>query len=115
MAYFSDASGEYALHVAPQNGRGEPRRYELDGSGFYHNPRWSPDSKKISYWDNSLTVYWIDLESGAVEKVDAEYRYSPIRFFHHRCAGLEVDHLHARHQGLRSEGLRLFPRGKKEL
>ncbi len=86
VAYFSDASGEYALHVAPQNGRGEPRRYELDGSGFYHNPRWSPDSKKISYWDNSLAVYWIDLESGAVEKVDAEYRYSPIRFFHHRWA-----------------------------
>ena len=86
VAYFSDASGEYALHVAPQNGRGEPRRYELDGNGFYHNPRWSPDSKKVSYWDNSLTLYWVDLESGAVEKVDSEYRYSPIRFFHHRWA-----------------------------
>ena len=83
IAYFSDASGEYQLVVASQDGAGEPRRYTLGGSGFYHNPRWSPDSEKISFWDNSLTLYWIDLESGALEKVASEYRYSPIRFFNH--------------------------------
>ena len=49
IAYFSDASGEYELHVAPQNGKGDVRNYALDGAGFYDLPRWSPDGKKISY------------------------------------------------------------------
>src|SRR5262249_15056918 len=35
-------------------------------------PAWSPDSKKIAYVDNSWTLYWLDLASGAVKKVASE-------------------------------------------
>jgi len=38
IAYLSDASGEYTLHVRPQDGKGEPRAYPLDGAGFYERP-----------------------------------------------------------------------------
>ena len=78
IACFSDASGEYALHVHPQDGQGEGRVYALKGAGFYDRPVWSPDSKKIAFIDNSRTLYWIDLASGAVKRVAAEPVYSPI-------------------------------------
>jgi len=84
IAYFSDDSGEYELHIAAQSGEGDQRRFQLDGSGFYHNPRWSPDGEKVAYWDSSLSLYWLDVASGGITKVGAERQYTPLRNFHHR-------------------------------
>ncbi|NIM50508.1 MAG: peptidase S41, partial [Gemmatimonadales bacterium] len=79
VAYFSDESGEYMLHVAPQDGKGDVRRYALDGAGFYQDPKWSPDGEKISYIDNSRAVYWLDLESGVSRRIDADVVYGPLQ------------------------------------
>ncbi|MGD0783610.1 MAG: peptidase S41, partial [Candidatus Aminicenantales bacterium] len=77
IAYFSDASGEYELHVRAQDGKGEPRRFKIAGAGFYENPAWSPDSQKICLADNSRSLFWIDLKTGAVKKIASEKLYSP--------------------------------------
>jgi len=79
IAYFSDESGEYELHVKPQEGKGEVRKYQLRGAGFYDSPVWSPDSQKIAYADNSWSLYWIDLKTGATKKIASEYLYGPSR------------------------------------
>ncbi len=79
IAYFSDESGEYELHVAPQDGKGEVRKFKIAGAGFYDTPVWSPDSQKISFADNSWSLYWIDLKSGKVKKIASEYLYGPLR------------------------------------
>jgi tricorn protease len=65
VAYFSDESGEYMLHIRSQDGKGEPRKYKLTGAGFYDNPAWSPDSKKIAYVDNAWTLYVLDVPPAA--------------------------------------------------
>ena len=77
IAYFSDASGEYALHVAAQDGSKEARTYQLNGSGFYAFPHWSPDSKNIAYVDNSRSLYVLNIESGEVKKIDSDEMYTP--------------------------------------
>jgi tricorn protease len=77
IAYFSDESGEYELHVRSHDGKGAVKKYKLNGSGYYGSPSWSPDSQKISFADNSLTLYWLDLKTGTAKKVAAEHLYQP--------------------------------------
>ncbi len=78
IACFSDASGEYALQILPQNGRAQGQIHRLKGAGFFERPVWSPDSKKLAFSDNSRTLYWTDLGSETVQRVAAEPVYSPI-------------------------------------
>lgn len=69
IAYFSDASGEYELVLAPQDGKGKARVIPLQGNGFYSNAVWSRDGKKIAYQDNSQSLYWIDVESAKITQI----------------------------------------------
>ena len=83
IVYFSDASGEYELHIAPQDGKGEVRTIEVGGAGFYEDAKWSPDGKKISYTDNSWSLYVLDLESGRSRKIAQEPYYGEFKTLHH--------------------------------
>jgi tricorn protease len=76
IAYFSDASGEYALHLY-DNQTKKARPIRLSGSGFYAFPHWSPDSKKIAFVDNGRALYVLDVASGKVSKVDSDDAYFP--------------------------------------
>jgi tricorn protease len=77
IAYLSDESGEYLLHIRDQNGMGEPKKIQLgDHPSFYYSPQWSPDSKKIAYYDKRLNYWWLDVESGKSTKVDKD-EHSP--------------------------------------
>jgi tricorn protease len=83
IAYFSDASGEYALHIAPQNGRGEVTVHPLDRSGFYSDLKWAPDGKMLSYADNSRTIWVMDAATGNQARVASEVVYGPVDTQHH--------------------------------
>jgi tricorn protease len=66
IAYFSDESGLYALHVASQLGssqEGGPavKKFPLAPEpAYYFDPKWSPDSKRIVFHDNRLNIYMLD-------------------------------------------------------
>ena len=77
VAYFSDESGEYALHIAPQDGRSAPRKIALGGSesSIYRSPRWSPDSRKIAFVDTHLSLWYVDLDSGKPVRVAKDRIY----------------------------------------
>jgi tricorn protease len=80
IAYFSDASGEYQLHLKQQDGKGAARNIAINGSGFYAFLEWSPDSKKISFVDNGRSLYIVEVATGAITKVDADEVYVPGSF-----------------------------------
>lgn len=80
IAYFSDESGEYALHIKSQDGKGDARRIKLTGTGFYAFPRWSPDSKHLTYVDNGRNLYVMNVASGVSKKIDEDELYVPGEF-----------------------------------
>lgn len=80
IAYFSDESGEYELHIKSQDGKGAARKFRLTGSGFYAYPVWSPNSEKIAFVDNARNLYMLDLISGSIKKIDSDYLYVPGAF-----------------------------------
>ncbi|HKQ05191.1 MAG TPA: PDZ domain-containing protein [Blastocatellia bacterium] len=69
IAYFSDESGEYELHLRDQRGTGDVKKIKLPAT-FYYSPTWSPDSKKIALYDHQLTLWYIDLDKGTPVKID---------------------------------------------
>jgi tricorn protease len=78
IAYLSDESGEYALHLRSQNGMGEVRKISLEPS-FYYGPTWSPDSKKIAVSDKRLNLWYVDLDHPQPKKVTTDtYAGGPI-------------------------------------
>ncbi|HYT31753.1 MAG TPA: peptidase S41, partial [Thermoanaerobaculia bacterium] len=79
IAYFSDESGEYLLHIQSQDGKGDVRRFKLPGAGYYEFPAWSPDSQKIAYVDNARALYWIDVKTGVSKKVGSDVLYGPVK------------------------------------
>jgi tricorn protease len=76
VAFFSDESGEYALHVKPQSGDGQGRKIPLAGkSAYYFGPRWSPDSTQLAFNDNQLNLWRVDVASGRLTKIDTDHFY----------------------------------------
>ena len=83
IAWFSDEGGEYGLVLSPQDGKGTARRIPLKGAGFYGNAKWSPDSKKLSFSDNSMTIFVLDVATGVQSKVASDPLYGPAPVLHH--------------------------------
>ena len=72
VAYLSDESGEYALHVRPQSGAGEVTKIELK-PGFYQRLRFAPDSKKIALVDSFQWLWYLDLNTKKQVEVAQDY------------------------------------------
>jgi tricorn protease len=70
IAYFSDESGLYAQHVAPQTGTAvagaaQVKKFPLaPDAAYYFDPVWSPDSKRIVFHDNRQRLYMLDTTNG---------------------------------------------------
>ncbi|MBZ5638472.1 MAG: PDZ domain-containing protein [Acidobacteriia bacterium] len=84
IAYLSDATGEYEIHIRAQDGSGEPRRLTTDGETWRFPPSFSPDSRKLAFGDRRQRLLILDIASGAIIEVDRgtredldTYRWSP--------------------------------------
>jgi tricorn protease len=81
IAYFSDESGLYRLHVASQLGALQPgaaevRKFPLAAEpAYYFAPKWSPDSKRIAFHDNRLNIYLLDTVSGKLSIINGKDVY----------------------------------------
>ncbi|PYT71937.1 MAG: protease [Acidobacteria bacterium] len=73
IAFFSDESGEYELHIVDQSGLASVKKINLGNPpSFFYGPLWSPDSKKIAYTDKRLNVWYVDVEKGVPVKVTTD-------------------------------------------
>ena len=70
IAWVSDASGEYELYVAPQDGSGEAKRLTSGSNVWLFPPVWSPDSGKLAYGDKKQRLQFVNVKSGEVTLID---------------------------------------------
>lgn len=71
VAYFSDESGEYALHIRSLENDSVKKIQIEPKPSFYWELNWSPDSKKLSFADRRLNLWLADVAGGKAEKIDA--------------------------------------------
>ncbi|MCH7410789.1 PDZ domain-containing protein [Belliella sp. DSM 111904] len=69
LAYWSDASGEYQLHVKDLEKKSTKELTSFK-KGFYYNIYWSPDSKKIVTINQAMEIMMIEINSGAAKVID---------------------------------------------
>ncbi|MFN3211722.1 MAG: S41 family peptidase [Henriciella sp.] len=69
IAYVSDASGEYQLHVRDLSSNTVRQLTHFD-SGLLYRPFWSPDGSKIAISDSRQKLYIIEVVSGAMTEID---------------------------------------------
>ncbi len=80
IAYFSDESGEYALHLRGQGTVAETKKISLGNpSSYFYSPVWSPDSKKVAFTDKRLNLWYVDIDKGTPVKVDTNTYENPFR------------------------------------
>ena len=70
IAFFSDRSGEYEIWLTDPMGKDKPVRLTTHRDGYRFALRWSPDSKRLAFTDQTLTLSYIDLDTKAITKVD---------------------------------------------
>lgn len=79
IAWFSDRNGEYALKIAPQDGRGDLRTIDLPEASFYYHPQWSPNSEHLLFTDADRTLWLLNVESEDLTRVDNDLYAHPER------------------------------------
>ncbi|QQT27564.1 S41 family peptidase [Sphingobacterium spiritivorum] len=70
ISYLSDARGKYELVLRDQMAKNDPIYISLGDYYFYFDPIWSPDSKKLFFNDAHLNLYYVDIDTKKVTKVD---------------------------------------------
>ncbi len=78
IAWFSDASGEYQLVVAAQDGSNQ-KSYALPEPTFYFEPTWSPDGTNIAYSDTHYNIWVFSIATGKTVKIATDSYAHPNR------------------------------------
>lgn len=70
LAYFSDESGEYQLHLRPTDGAGQPRKIAIEPApSFFGEPVWSPDAQKLAFYDKRSQLWLVNLTANKTVRV----------------------------------------------
>jgi len=71
VAYVSDESGEYALHIRSLENDSVKKIQIEQKPSFYWGLVWSPDSRKLSFPDRRLGLWLVDVAAGTAIKIDS--------------------------------------------
>ena len=72
VAYWSDQSGEYELTLRDLTQGLKERKLTSMGPGFRYRLYWSPDSKKIAFVDQTMTIQMYNMETNTVIHIDQD-------------------------------------------
>lgn len=69
LAYLSDIDGEFEIYIQKQDGTENAVQLTDNADTYYFNIMWSPDSKKILFYDKMLRLRYIDINSKEITEV----------------------------------------------
>ncbi|HUH28810.1 S41 family peptidase [Gelidibacter sp.] len=78
IAWFSDASGNYKMVVADQDGNNQ-EEITLPNATFFFKPEWSNDGQYIAYTDTGYNIWVLNLETKKAVKADTDRYAHPDR------------------------------------
>ncbi len=81
IAWLSDASGEYELMIGDQTGGSKPRAIALPSLGYFTNPVWSPNARRLLLRDTDANLWSVEVTTGRFTKVDTDTYDDPSRGF----------------------------------
>ncbi len=80
IAFISDKSGEDEIYLMSTKDKNKVVQVTNDKKSFKLRLLWSPDSTKIAFSDKSTTLYYVDINSKIITKIDKS-GYGDIAFF----------------------------------
>jgi tricorn protease len=72
VAYWSDKSGEYELTIRDLKEGNKETKLSSFGPGFRYRIFWAPDSKKISFVDQTMSIYIFEIDSRTPSLIDQD-------------------------------------------
>lgn len=83
-AYYSDDTGEYEVYLLENKEYAKPKQITKNSKGWKYPATWSPNSKMLVFFDRSMKLQLLDVESGRITVVDTptsdeirSYEFSP--------------------------------------
>ncbi len=64
ISYYSDASGEYEIYLLENKKGATPRQLTSGSSAWKYDSEWSPNSKYLLYFDRTLQLKLVDVQTG---------------------------------------------------
>src|SRR5512137_2544281 len=69
ISYISDATGEDEIYIEPQDGQGAAVQLTRGSDNYKVDAVWSPDSRKIAWFDRKQRLQFVDVDTKAVTLV----------------------------------------------
>ena len=64
ISYYSDSSGEYEIYLLENKKGAKPKQLTSGSTAWKYDSEWSPNSKYLLYFDRTLQLKLVDVESG---------------------------------------------------
>ncbi|MFN3554677.1 MAG: PDZ domain-containing protein [Bacteroidales bacterium] len=84
IAYYSDQTDEYEVYLLENKEGAQPRQITSGSKGWKYQAKWSPDSRYLVFFDRSMKLQLLDVNTGNIRIVDQpgafeilSYNFSP--------------------------------------
>lgn len=80
VAFFSDKTGEYQMYIQPTEG-GEWKQLTTTLDRMVYHLAWSPDGTKILYGNKDFAIFYIDIATRQIVRVDESHQMKNDEFY----------------------------------
>lgn len=84
ISYYSDESGEYEVYLLENKENARPKQISSGSQGWKYPAKWSPDSRYLVFFDRSMQLQVLDVNTGDIDVIDTpgyidlnQYDFSP--------------------------------------